>query len=236
GNLTELYILNLAGNHISIIPPEIGNLTSLHTLSLDSNDISLLPPEIGKLECLEILSISYNPFNVLPDTFGNLTRLTHLDVDVNALNSIESKFHKLLSLTSLSLDGNSVWVSEGIRSFNNLTELHIYSSTISIPPDVALIKSLSVVIVYGNMPLDVLLREDWVKLLKALRGGVLPWDMGCYMLPHHLCPPVMTYAIYRTIPHVECRLTDYINIIPRQQRRRRQNNLLQLEACASYYF
>jgi len=49
------------GNHLQILPIEIGNLTNLSGLALDSNRLRNLPKEIIKLKSLTYLDLQYNP-------------------------------------------------------------------------------------------------------------------------------------------------------------------------------
>ena len=48
GQLTNLNVLNLAGNQLRTLPPEIGELTNLTDLCLAENQLCTLPPEIGQ--------------------------------------------------------------------------------------------------------------------------------------------------------------------------------------------
>jgi len=52
--------LDLSGNELTTLPPEIGLLTSLTTLYLSENELTMLPPEIGQLTGLTTLYLSNN--------------------------------------------------------------------------------------------------------------------------------------------------------------------------------
>src|SRR5258706_434210 len=58
--------LNLNGNKIAEIPPEIGQLTNLTTLYLYNNALTSLPPEIGQLTNLTTLSLYNNTLTSPP--------------------------------------------------------------------------------------------------------------------------------------------------------------------------
>ncbi|MHC5825101.1 MAG: leucine-rich repeat domain-containing protein, partial [Nostoc sp.] len=52
--------LNLSGEDLTTLPPEIVQLTNLQTLNLSSNQLSSLPPEIVQLTNLQSLNLSIN--------------------------------------------------------------------------------------------------------------------------------------------------------------------------------
>ena len=53
--------LDLEGNELHELPPEIGQLTNLQRLDLRGNQLSELPPEIGQLTNLQELALDGNP-------------------------------------------------------------------------------------------------------------------------------------------------------------------------------
>ena len=77
--------LDLAGNELTELPPEIGSLVKLKRLILgkwDSkkveligNNISFLPKEIGQLTALQQLYLSGNQLTEIPAIIGQLTSL-----------------------------------------------------------------------------------------------------------------------------------------------------------------
>ena len=75
--------LDLSGNELTVLPPEIGQLTRLKKLILGKidtensiyigNNLSELPKEIGLLFQLEELEIASNQLSSLPGEIGQLT-------------------------------------------------------------------------------------------------------------------------------------------------------------------
>ena len=59
-NPEEVAQLNLAGNDLISLPPEIWQLPNLMELYLSGNRLTSLPPEIGQLSNLEKLDLSKN--------------------------------------------------------------------------------------------------------------------------------------------------------------------------------
>ncbi|MEA3324993.1 MAG: leucine-rich repeat domain-containing protein, partial [Euryarchaeota archaeon] len=57
-------VLDLQGNYLTTLPPEIGKLTSLTTLNLSYNPLTALPPEIGELTSLTTLHIGGTPLPI----------------------------------------------------------------------------------------------------------------------------------------------------------------------------
>ena len=61
GAMTELQVLELAGNNISSLPETIGQLSNLRDLDLTDNKISRLPNSFTELQGLETLYLKNNP-------------------------------------------------------------------------------------------------------------------------------------------------------------------------------
>src|SRR5207244_241094 len=53
--------LDLSGNQLAILPPEIGRLSALTSLDLWGNQLAVLPPEMGDLSSTVSLHLSDNP-------------------------------------------------------------------------------------------------------------------------------------------------------------------------------
>ncbi|MEQ9357169.1 COR domain-containing protein [Coleofasciculus chthonoplastes] len=113
GQLTSLQTLYLSGSNIQKLPPEIVQLTSLQSLDLGGNNIQELPPEIVQLTSLQSLDLSFNKLQELPPEIGQLTALQSLDLSFNKLQELPPEIGQLTSLQSLDL------------SFNKLQELPI---------------------------------------------------------------------------------------------------------------
>lgn len=65
-HLVGLTSLNVRGNELTKIPPEIGLLTALTILLARFNKITELPPEIGRLSSLKTLRVESNRLRALP--------------------------------------------------------------------------------------------------------------------------------------------------------------------------
>ena len=86
--------LDLSGNNLTVLPPEIAKLTQLKKLILGKywfddeggymdtlgNNLSALPPEIGQLKHLEELQVVANQLNSLPPEIDQLVNLETLDL------------------------------------------------------------------------------------------------------------------------------------------------------------
>ena len=85
---TQLTVLDLSGNQLTAISPNIGMLISLKELFVNGNQIASLPSEIGDLSKLERLDISNNRMTTLVDDIGLLTRLEVLQASGNPINKL----------------------------------------------------------------------------------------------------------------------------------------------------
>ena len=114
--------LDLAGQGLTTLPPEIGKLTQLKKLMLGryiideddnyiasiENSLTELPPEIGQLTALETLDLSGNQLSSLPGEIGQLTALETLSLSGNQLSSLPGEIGQLTALETLSLSGNQL--------------------------------------------------------------------------------------------------------------------------------
>ncbi len=101
----HLVKLDLAQNHISILPKDFGHLTSLKELNVSDNSIGSLPDSFSKLCRLEIFNINSNRLFVLPYDFS-LPKLRMLHVNNNELRSLH--LGKLPDLKELSVRNNPI--------------------------------------------------------------------------------------------------------------------------------
>jgi Leucine-rich repeat (LRR) protein len=64
-----LEVLDLSGNHLEVLPPQIITLSRLEDLRLDNNKLIMLPSEIGHLQKLRTLHVCHNQLQTLPVQF-----------------------------------------------------------------------------------------------------------------------------------------------------------------------
>ena len=149
GNLSRL---DVAGNQLSELPPEIGRLDNLTSLNLSGNRLTYLPSEIGKLSNLESLDLAGNPLKGLPPEIGNLGSLTRLVLTNNALNEIPIEIGNLCNLSSLYLYGNKLSrLPIEVGKLESLTSLDLKFNQISdLPSEVGELVKLIRLDVSGN--------------------------------------------------------------------------------------
>ncbi|MCF4968553.1 leucine-rich repeat domain-containing protein, partial [Nostoc sp. CMAA1605] len=109
--------LDLSGNNLTTLPPEIGKLIQLKKLILGKhqydeygylafpigNNLSYLPTEIGLLTQLEELEVAGNRLTSLPEEIGQLINLRWLDLHNNQLSSLPEEIGQLVNLQTLHL-------------------------------------------------------------------------------------------------------------------------------------
>lgn len=90
--------INLANNHLSMIPLFIANLSNLITLNITNNNLtSIIYPLISKK--IETIDLSYNHFNSIPtiiifDKNNSSSTLKYLSFANNHITHIESAYFK----------------------------------------------------------------------------------------------------------------------------------------------
>lgn len=164
--------LDLSGNELSEIPPEIGELTDLEEINLGRNKLSGLPKEIGSLTNLVKLNIGQNVLTFLqvPKEIGNLTNLAELNLGNNRLSSLPPQIGNLKNLKKLDLGNNRIFnLPLEIENLTNLIELNLdRNELMHLPPEIGKLMNLLQLCV-GNNRLNRLPHEIiWLKNLTRL--------------------------------------------------------------------
>ncbi|MBD2206006.1 leucine-rich repeat domain-containing protein [Calothrix sp. FACHB-1219] len=150
--------LDLSGNELTALPPEIGKLTQLKKLILGKylydedgdiadiigNNLGALPVEIGLLNQLEELQILGNRLTSLPAKIGQLVNLRSLNLYSNQLSSLPAEIGQLVNLQSLNLNINRlISLPEEIGQLINLQTLNLYRNHLSsLPPEIVQLVNL----------------------------------------------------------------------------------------------
>ena len=127
-NLTNLEVLNLAGNSISDVSPLKG-LTNLGELSLWQNNISNISPLKG-LTNLNRLDLSHNQISELSALKGLINLKDVLDLSDNQINDL-SPLAGLTNLYSLDLSNNQISIISSLNGMSELLWLKLNNNQIS---------------------------------------------------------------------------------------------------------
>jgi Leucine-rich repeat (LRR) protein len=113
----------------------LSSLSQLMMLTVDNNLLTVLPPEIGKLSALKSLNISNNKLTCLPEELGNLLQLEKLDLSHNCLSAVPSNLGRCIQLVEVSklscfCDARVLLLQliSPAKMFINLFELQLYRS------------------------------------------------------------------------------------------------------------
>ncbi|MBE7385243.1 MAG: leucine-rich repeat domain-containing protein [Leptolyngbya sp. SIO1E4] len=161
--------LDLSGQGLTELPPEIGKLTQLETLILGrvekwevvdskvqplltTNALTTLPTELSNLKNLKHLDLSGNPLGKIPQSAFQLVSLTSVWCVSTNLASIPACIGQLSNLTTLSLDSNQISeIPACIGQLSNLTELYLDSNQISeIPVCIGQLSNLTTLYLSSN--------------------------------------------------------------------------------------
>lgn len=148
---SNLQLLRLSDNRISILPSTLGLVTSLTELDLQQNQLKALPDSIGDLKNLTDLNIERNLIRNFPKTVGKLSNLVSLSASSNRLVSIPEELGDL-NLTGLWLDNNLLMtIPQSIGYITTLTELCLQDNRlISLPSSLEKLSSLTVFYCHNN--------------------------------------------------------------------------------------
>ncbi|MCY3660611.1 MAG: leucine-rich repeat domain-containing protein [Caldilineaceae bacterium] len=111
--------LDLSGNQLTGLPPELGRLR-LDLLDLSDNQLTELPPQLGRLQPparfnfihgaqpILTLDLSGNQLTDLPPELGWISHRVHLDLSNNRLTNLPKALFRLDRLTRLNLSSNQL--------------------------------------------------------------------------------------------------------------------------------
>lgn len=102
----ELRYINLKGNKIAEVPPEIFALPELYALELAYNNIKTLPNEFGATSALTYINLSFNPLTkfTVPVPFS----LKKLHLGFCELNQLPPNLSDCYNLEDLFISGNHI--------------------------------------------------------------------------------------------------------------------------------
>jgi internalin A len=138
--------LDLAGEGLNELPPEIGKLTRLKTLVLGrwdrkrseglGNNLTDLPREVGLLTELRSLYLSSNQLSTMPEIIGELTGLRALYLRNNNLSTLPETIGHLTRLRSLYLRSNNLsTLPEIVGQLTSLRSLDLRNNNLSTLPE-----------------------------------------------------------------------------------------------------
>lgn len=151
---TNLELLDISNNGLSVICEDLTRLTKLRTLIAKNNHLDefSLPKEFGSMQ-LEVLNLSGNRFVEMPPQFMKLQRLQSLSLGGNRLKSIPAEIENLTSLELLYLGGNQITaIPPELANLPYLSYLVLCDNRIqSVPPQLTRLHSLLSLSLHNNL-------------------------------------------------------------------------------------
>jgi len=124
--LRHLRTLNLSGNQLTCVPPQLFDLSSLRNLFLGANTITEINPAINRLRRLRLLYLGGNLLESLPQEIGDIQNLQILVLSDNRLRKLPCSVCSLQKLKCLHLHRNRLTtLPSGLISIRSLSELSL---------------------------------------------------------------------------------------------------------------
>lgn len=144
--------VQLSGQQLTEIPPEVFSALSAEKLDLSANQLTVLPEEIGKLQALRTLALSSNQLSSLPASIGALSKLTRLFAGNNRLTHLPEAVGCLWELARLDLFNNQLReLPATVGGLTALIELDLSNNQLSaLPQEVSGMRSLRTLKIAGN--------------------------------------------------------------------------------------
>ncbi|UNI22758.1 hypothetical protein JDV02_008619 [Purpureocillium takamizusanense] len=177
-NLELLEMLDLHGNGLSALPPNMGNMSRLRILNLSENRLeslsfeslarlplaeltvkknklsgTLIQDSVGALPCLQSLDVSLNQLTHLisPDTSISLPAIHAVSLSMNRLRALPD-VSSWTNLLTLAVDENNIAdIPNGLTGLEKLRHADFASNDIRVvPPEISRMSSLAVLRLTGN--------------------------------------------------------------------------------------
>lgn len=123
----DWYNLDMSGQGLRNLAPELFRYQFLNELYLASNKLTRLPKEIGELRQLRVLEASHNQLTELPPELGMCTYLKHLLLFNNNIQELPYELGSLHLLEVLGIEGNPLdhnvkqeFMEKGTKSIINV--------------------------------------------------------------------------------------------------------------------
>ena len=120
--LSNLTILHVSYNQLSILPSNIKHLKNLWGLHLSNNQLTTLSDEIFEMKELVWLDVSNNKLKVLSSRIKHLSKLQVLHLSDNQLTTLPDEIGELKELFWLSVVGNPA--TYPLEEIGKIVKLH----------------------------------------------------------------------------------------------------------------
>ncbi len=133
--LGKIKILQLAGNDIETLPPNINRLSAARRINFSKNKLSQLPSSFAGLDSLEVVIFYENNFSEIPPPVSGLKNLIELDFYYNNIDEIPQALTGLEKLERLYQSFNNIeTLPDTLRSMKNLRRLYVHHNRLTVIP------------------------------------------------------------------------------------------------------
>ncbi|XP_078667855.1 malignant fibrous histiocytoma-amplified sequence 1 homolog [Branchiostoma floridae x Branchiostoma belcheri] len=134
--LTNLQVLWLSSNGLTLLPNCIQELVLLEELILDNNKLHNLPCDFKHLQRVKVLNLGFNCYEIFPHAVLALDRVEELFLSRNRLSHIPEEIGLLQHLRVLWLDHNNVEsLPDSVTTLVNMEELSVQGNRLKCLPE-----------------------------------------------------------------------------------------------------
>ncbi|XP_070582056.1 uncharacterized protein [Ptychodera flava] len=145
-------VLDLCGRHLMAVPESVFIHTNIDILRLSENRLTVLPAAATSLKLLRVLELRKNSLEVFPEPILEMRQLRSVDLSFNKLSSVSKGVTNLINLTVLLLNNNNFKkFPEEVCQIKNLERLDLSNCNIErIPGALSRLRALADLDVSNN--------------------------------------------------------------------------------------
>lgn len=187
GNLTQVKILRIGDNSITILPDSIGDLKYLRALESSRNQLTSLPDTLGEAWNLQFLWLGGNQFTEFPAEMFDIRALKETSLADNQIVNLPDEVIQLRTLEQLDLSNNQIRVLPVSLATPQVryTTINFSGNQLEFPPQEIADEGMASILKYLRNPSPPPAPYppyglSWIVIVTPILGIVM-WIAGVYL-------------------------------------------------------